>query len=86
MSYPSDATTVCYGNNIRFRAIGGRYKIWTRGTGIYVSAVGHGTGVLDGRGDEPDIDRDGAYSLNDEPYKSLPDEAQPFTLAAPSRS
>jgi hypothetical protein len=84
-SYPSDATTVCWGNNIRFRAIGGRYRIWARGTGIYLSAVGHGGGQLDGRGDEPDVDRDGAYSLNDEPYRSLPDEPQPFALAAPSR-
>jgi hypothetical protein len=55
------------------------------GVGINLSAVGHGTASLNGAGDDPDVvGPDGTYSLNDGPYKSLPNSLTPFTLAAPS--
>jgi hypothetical protein len=79
----SDTTTICRGTNLRFRAIGGKYQIVTRGTGIYLSAVGHGYAVLNGAGDDPDVDSDGTYSLNDAPYKSLPDFPSTALLVAP---
>ncbi|MDP9307658.1 MAG: hypothetical protein M3P15_05050 [Actinomycetota bacterium] len=84
--YKSDTTTVCSGTNLRFRAIGGRYQILIRGSGIYLSAVGHGYASLDGRGEDPGIDSDGFYSVDDGPYKSLPDFGQTlsFPLAAGS--
>jgi hypothetical protein len=78
----TDSTTTCIGDGIRFRAIGGKYRIFVRGSGIYLSAVGHGTVFLNGRGDEPNVDHDGAYSLNDGPYKSLPDLGAWLTLEA----
>jgi hypothetical protein len=80
----NEATTTCSGSNIRFRAIGGKYQIAIRGAGIYLSAVGHGTVTLDGRGDSPDVNYDGVYSFNDLAYKSLPDNEKTFSLAAPA--
>jgi hypothetical protein len=77
-------TTVCSGDNVRFRALGGKYVIIVRGSGIFLSVVGRGVVTLDGRGDDPDVPRDGVYSLNDGPYKSLPDEPKPIELVAPS--
>lgn len=88
----TDTIKVCRGTNIRFRAIGGKYQVVIRGakpaqlvaTGIYLSAVGHGLAVLNGAGDDPDVASDGTYSLNDGPYKSLPDLPTTLTLAAPA--
>jgi hypothetical protein len=76
--------TVCSGDSIRFRAIGGKYRLWIRGTGISLSVVGRGVAILDGSGDDPDVLRDGVYSLNDGPYKSLPNEAKSIDLVAPA--
>jgi hypothetical protein len=51
---------------------------------MFVSAIGRGKGVLDGAGDvTANIFYDGVWSLNDEPYKSLPDDPTPFELVAP---
>jgi hypothetical protein len=77
-------TTVCSGENIRFRAIGGKYKLLVRGSGIFLSVVGRGVVTLDGSGDNPDVERDGVYSLNDQPYRSLPDEGKTIDLVAPA--
>ena len=79
----SDTITVCRGNYLRFRAIGGRYQISIKGTGIYLSAVGHGYAILNGAGDDPAVESDGAYSLNDAPYKSLPNFGATVDLVAP---
>ena len=87
----NDTIKVCKGDNIRFRAIGGKYEIaiggmtsFSPGKGIYLSAVGNGFAILNGAGDDPSVvGSDGTYSLNDRPYKSLPDFATTFTLAAP---
>jgi len=80
----SDTTTICRGTNLRFRAIGGRYQIVIRGAGIYLSAVGHGFAFLNGAGDDPNVDSDGTYSLNDGPYKSLTDFGGTVQLVAPA--
>jgi hypothetical protein len=81
-----DTIRVCRGDDIRFRAIGGNYKIAIAGAGINLSAVGHGTTSLNGAGDDPNVVSDGLYSLNDGPYKSLPNFPTPFPLAAPTPS
>jgi hypothetical protein len=80
----NDTIKVCRGTNLRFRAIGGKYKILIKGSGINLSAVGDGSAILNGWGEDPDVISDGTYSLNDGPYKSLPDLATQFILAAPS--
>ena len=69
---------------MRFRAIGGEVPGRDQGSGIYLSAVGTGLATLNGAGDDPSVGFDGAYSLNDKPYGSLPNFATTFTLAAPS--
>lgn len=84
---PTDTKTVCSSDGkglpIRFRAIGGVYRIFTNGSGIFLSAVGQGTVTLNGAGDNPDVPYDGRYSINDEPYRSLPDYPRPYPLEAP---
>jgi hypothetical protein len=79
-----DTITVCRGTNLRFRAIGGRYQISIKGAAIYLSAVGHGYAVLNGAGDDPEVASDGTYSLNDGPFKSLPDLGGTVNLVAPA--
>jgi hypothetical protein len=85
----STSTTICQSDGkdgvVRFKAIGGKYLITLKGSGIFLSAVGHGYATLNGAGDDPNIPGsfDGTYSLNDGPYKSLPDEPHTLTLAAP---
>jgi hypothetical protein len=79
----SDTITICKGKDLRFRAIGGKYRISMNGVGTYLSAVGHGYAVLDGAGYNPAVGSDGTYSLNDEPYKSLPDFPATVNLVAP---
>jgi hypothetical protein len=87
----SSSTSVCHsdGKNgvARFKAVGGNYRIKIYlASGIFLSAVGHGWGTLNGAGNDSNLPGtfDGTYSINDGPYKSLPDELHPFTLAAPA--
>jgi hypothetical protein len=83
-TYRNEKTTVFQGKNLRFRLIGAQYQIRLQGKGMFVSAIGRGKGVLDGVGDvTANIFYDGVWSLNDEEYKSLPDDPTPFELAAP---
>jgi hypothetical protein len=87
----SISTSVCHSDGkdgvVRFKAIGGNYRITIyKASAIFLSAVGHGWGTLNGAGDDPTIpgNFDGTYSLNDGPYKSLPDELHSFALASPA--
>ena len=84
--------TVLYrGQGLRFRMVGGGYRIVVRGSGISVSAVGRGVVSLDG---EPRLSGEdvGVYSLEDGVdcdvertlCTPLPDEPQRFTLGSPS--
>jgi hypothetical protein len=83
-TYRNDKTTVFQGKNLRFRLIGAQYVIRLQGKRMFVSAIGRGKGVLDGVGDVAEnIFYDGVWSLNDEQYKSLPDDPTPFELVAP---
>jgi hypothetical protein len=82
--------TILYrGQGLRFRMLGGGYRMVARGSGITVSAVGRGTVVLDA---EPKYfgDDTGVYSLNGvdcsvEPLTCTPLPADPerFTLEPP---
>jgi hypothetical protein len=83
--YKSQKTVVYQGKNMRFRLIGALYTIKLQGRAIFMSAIGHGKGMIDGDGDAAqNIYYDGVWSLNDEPYHSLPDTATTFELAAPT--
>ena len=48
--------------------------------------MGNGYATLNGAGEDPNIPGtyDGTYSINDGPYKSLPDDLHTVTLAAPT--
>ncbi|HWX08789.1 MAG TPA: hypothetical protein VNY33_02330 [Gaiellaceae bacterium] len=58
------------GNNFRFRAVGGTYKITVYGQDIDLVASGQGSVVLTGWPDAPATD--GHYSLNGQDFRSLP--------------
>lgn len=82
--------TVLYrGQGLRFRMVGGGYRIVVRGTGIALSAVGKGFVSLDGERRVPGEDA-GVYSFDGvdcgvEPAlcTPLPDEPERFTLGPP---
>ena len=82
--------TVLYrGTGLRFRLVGGGYRLVARGSGISVSAVGRGTVLLDGEPRWPGDDiglyaRDGS-DCSSEPTSCVPLPVDPerFTLEPP---
>jgi hypothetical protein len=81
--YRNEKTTVFQGKNLRFRLIGSLFQIRAEGKAMFVSAIARGKGVLDGAGDpSANIFYDGVWSLNEEPYRSLPDDPSSFELVA----
>ena len=74
-----DATTSTWGGTkVRFRIIGGSFRIVVRGRGINLSLVGKGNVTLDGAGT---LD-DGSYSVNGGEYLPMPGFALPFLLSS----
>jgi hypothetical protein len=83
--YKNGRKTIYMGKNVRFRLIGAQYTVRLEGRAIFMSAVARGRGMLDGEGNvDEGIFYDGVWSLNDEPYHSLPDDATPFDLVTPA--
>jgi hypothetical protein len=81
--YRNEKTTVFQGKNLRFRAIGALFQIRAEGKTIFVSALARGWVTLDGAGDvSANIYYDGVFSLNDEAYRSLPDDPERFDVVA----
>jgi hypothetical protein len=80
-----NANTRTYtGKNVRFRLIGGRYRVTFNGKGLFLSLVGKGRVMLDGVGSvEEGIFYDGFYSLNDSEEESLPDDVEWLNLTPP---
>jgi hypothetical protein len=74
----NENTTTWRGNRVRFRIIGGTFKVVVRGRGINVSFVGKGNVILNGAGTEDD----GNYSVNGAEYNLIPAFAFPFQLTA----
>jgi hypothetical protein len=73
------------GRNVRFRLIGGRYRVTFNARGIFFSLVGKGNVQLDGNGSVDDgVFYDGFYSLNGSEEESLPDDATWLNLAPPA--
>ena len=76
----SDTTTVYGGTHVRFRLIGGSFRIRVIGVGVNLSVVGRGTVTLNGQG----TDDDGTYSINGATYAPVPDFAQfPLNASTP---
>jgi hypothetical protein len=82
-------TVIYRGQGLRFRMVGGGYRVLARGSGISVSAVGRGTVMLDGDprfvGDDAGVySLDGVdCSLDPSLCTSLPTEPERFTLEPP---
>jgi hypothetical protein len=73
------------GKNVRFRLIGGRYRVTFNAKGLFFSLVGRGRVVLDGNGSiEDGIFYDGFYSLDSGEEESLPDDPTAINLPSPS--
>jgi hypothetical protein len=76
-----DATTTTWGGTkVRFRIIGGSFRIVVRGRGINLSLVGTGKVTLSGAG-TPD---DGSYSVNGGDYLPVPGFPFAFPLSSTS--
>jgi hypothetical protein len=76
----SETATVWGGTKVRFRIIGGTFKVVVRARGINLSFVGKGNVILNGYG----TDDDGSYSTNGSDYNLIPAFALPFALSATS--
>ena len=76
----NDTTTTWRGTKVRFRIIGGSFRIVVRGRGINLSLVGKGNVTLDGAGT---VD-DGSYSVNGAEYLPMPEFSLPYPLSSTS--
>lgn len=76
----NENTTTWRGNKVRFRIIGGTFRVVVNGRGVNLSFVGKGSIILNGRG----TDDDGSYSVNGSEYNLIPALAFPFQLSATS--
>jgi hypothetical protein len=61
--------TIYSGRDLHFRVTGGTYKVWFRGQGIDLTAVGIGVAYLDG--DENAVDA-GDYAVNSGKWTPMP--------------
>jgi len=76
-----DATTTTWGGTrVRFRIIGGAFRVRVQGRGINLSLVGKGNVTLKGAG----TDNDGSYAVNGGEYSPIPDFLLAFPLSATS--
>jgi hypothetical protein len=76
----TDTATVWGGSKVRFRIIGGTFKIVVRGRGINLSFVGRASVILSGAG----TDNDGTYAVNGSESNPIPAFPLPFQLTAAS--
>jgi hypothetical protein len=76
-------TTVYTGRDIRVRSTGAFVHVSFDGKNIQVSAVARGRGLIQGSADPFLTNADGVWSLNDEPYQSLPETLTGFQLVGP---
>ena len=76
----NDTTTTWRGTKVRFRIIGGSFRIVVKARGINLSLVGKGNVTLDGAGT---VD-DGSYSVNGGEYLPMPGFSLPFPLSSTS--
>jgi hypothetical protein len=77
----NENTTTWRGSRVRFRIIGGTFRIVVRGRGINLSFVGKANVTLDGSDTAADT---GVYATNGAEYSAIPDFAFPFVLSATS--
>jgi opacity protein-like surface antigen len=76
----NDTTTTWGGTKVRFRIIGGSFRIVVKGRGINLSLVGTGKVTLAGAG----TGDDGSYSVNGGEYLAMPGFSFAFPLSSTS--
>lgn len=74
----TDTATQWGGTRVRFRIIGGTFRVVVKGRGINLSFVGKGNVILNGYG----TDDDGSYSVNGSDFNPIPAFPLPFQLSA----
>ena len=72
----TDTKTLYRGSQMRFRMVGGFWRVIVQGRGIDLSGIGHGQVVLDGLGGSTD----GTYQFDGDIYRSMPDFELRFLL------
>jgi hypothetical protein len=72
----TDTKTRYRGSQMRFRMVGGFWRVIVQGRGIDLSGIGHGQVVLDGLGGSTD----GTYQFDGDVYRSMPDFELRFLL------
>jgi hypothetical protein len=72
--------TLYVGEDVRFRMIGGQYRVTLQAVGMDVSAVGRGTVVLDATGF---TDLPGRFSINGGTFQPLPGKPTTYQLGQP---
>jgi hypothetical protein len=76
----NETTTTWRGTKVRFRIIGGAFRVTLKGRGINLSLVGKGNVTLNGAG----TGDDGFYSVNGGEYSLVPDFLLfPLSLTSP---
>ncbi len=76
----SATRTVYIGEDVRFRIIGGPYRVQVVALGIDISAVGRGTATLDAGGF---TDRPGRFAIDGGPFQALPGVLTRYALGQP---
>jgi hypothetical protein len=72
-------TTLYIGEDVRFRLIGGSYRISVNAYGMDISAVGRGIALLDGSGF---AEQPGRFQINGGQWQPMPDDATRYMLGA----
>jgi len=70
-------TTLYIGEDVRFRLIGGFYRVQIQAVGADVSAVGRGSVTLDGSGF---AEQPGRFEINGSGWQPMPDDVTRYTL------
>jgi hypothetical protein len=68
--------TLYRGEDMRFKLLGGDNILFIRGSGVSLSVVGEGKVSLDGG----NVVNDGKFSIDDGPFRGLPDVYQTFSF------
>jgi hypothetical protein len=72
-------TTLYIGEDVRFRLIGGLYRVQIQAVGADVSAVGRGSVTLDG---SEFSEQPGRFQINGSGWQPMPDVSTRYTLGA----
>jgi hypothetical protein len=74
--------TLYIGEDIRFRLIGGTYRVRISAVGMDISAVGRGFAILDD-GEPIGFSDPGRYSVNGGPFQAMPSSPTRVSLGTP---